>query len=307
MATPTPQNRPPVVVVTGPTASGKTALAVELAKRFGGEIVNADSMQVYRYMDIGTAKPSVEVRASIPHHLIDVVDPDDPMSAGRYAGLARQAAREVQARGRPVILCGGTGLYARAFAGGLVAEVESDGRVRAELELRETDDLYAELRAADPASAERIRPADRVRIVRALEVWLLGGRSMSEQHACHRFSDRPFAVTWLGLDVEREQLGRRIAERVDRMFRDGLVEEVRGLYRSGYGPDLRCLQSIGYREVGLHLADRMTEAETRVAITHATRRYAKRQRTWFRAEPGLEWIDAEARERAVQAGVEALG
>ncbi len=298
---------PTLLALVGPTGTGKTEIAAEIARATGAEIISVDSMQVYRRLDIGTAKPSPALRSEIPHHLIDVVDPDDPMSAGRYAGLARQAAREVQARGRPVILCGGTGLYARAFAGGLVAEVESDARVRAELEQRETDDLYAELRAADPASAERIRPADRVRIVRALEVWLLGGRSMSEQHACHRFSDRPFAVTWLGLDMERERLGRRISERVDRMFRDGLVEEVRGLYRSGYGPELRCLQSIGYREVGQHLANRMTEVETGVAIKHATRRYAKRQRTWFRAEPGLEWIDAEARERAVQAGVKALG
>ena len=136
---------------------------------------------------------------------------------------------------------------------------------------------------------------------------VLEKRETLKQHACHRFSDRPFAVTWLGLDMERERLGRRISERVDRMFRDGIVQEVRGLYRSGYGPELRCLQSIGYREVGQDLANRMTEVETGVAIKHATRRDAKRQRTWFRAEPCLEWIDAEARERAVQVGVKALG
>jgi len=257
-------------------------------------------MQVYRGMDVGTAKPSAEVRARAPHHALDLVAPDEPMSAGRWAAVARAAAHEILARGRPVLLVGGTGLYARAFAGGLIRGAESDPALRRELESRDTRDLRSELERRDPSAAERISPRDRVRTVRALEALALGARPISEQHAEHRFGDRPFDVRWIGLALERETLAERLRARVTRMFEAGLVEEVRALHAAGYGPKLRPLQSIGYREIGELLAGAIDEPSARERIWIATRRYAKRQRTWFRAEPELDWVDADAREAALE-------
>lgn len=292
--------RPRVLAIVGPTGTGKTELACEVARRSGAEIVSADSMQVYRGLDVGTAKPSRALRAEIPHHALDLVAPDEPMSAGRWAAAARAAAREIHARGQPILLVGGTGLYARAFAGGLIAGAESDPLLRAELEARSDRDLRAELTARDPAAAARIPPRDRVRTVRALEAARLAARPISEQHARHRFTDRPFEVRWLGLALDRDALALRLRARVDRMFAEGLVEEVRGLHAAGYGPSLRPLRAIGYREVGELLAGALDEPTARERIWIATRRYAKRQRTWFRAEPGLEWQDADARGAAVE-------
>ncbi len=284
--------RPQVLAIVGLTGAGKTELACEVARRTGAEVIGADSMQVYRGMDIGTAKPSRELRDQIPHHGIDIVDPDDPMSAGRFAEIARRAAHRILFRGHPVILCGGTGLYARAFAGGLVQGRTSDPAVRAELEEHSTEELYADLRRQDPRGAAAISASDRVRILRTLEAFRITGQPFSDLKRRHGFLDRPFEIRWLGLDLERELLWKRIRTRVDRMFEEGLVGEVQGLYKRGYGPDLRPLQSIGYRQVGQLLAAELGEAETREAICVATRRYAKRQRTWFRAEPGLQWLDA---------------
>ncbi|HTO06510.1 MAG TPA: tRNA (adenosine(37)-N6)-dimethylallyltransferase MiaA [Myxococcota bacterium] len=292
--------RPRVVAIVGPTGTGKTELACAVAERTGAEIVSADSMQVYRGLDVGTAKPSHALRARIPHHALDLVAPDEPMSAGRWAELARAAAADIAARGKPVLLVGGTGLYARAFAGGLIQGAASDPTLRAELEARSDESLRAELERRDPEAALRIAPRDRVRTVRALEAAALGARPISAQHARHRFADRPFDVRWLGLALDRTVLAERLRERVARMFEAGWVDEVRGLYAAGYAPTLRPLQAIGYREIGELLAGRLDEATARERIWIATRRYAKRQRTWFRAEPELDWLDADARERAVE-------
>ncbi len=298
--------RPRILAIVGLTGTGKSDLAQAVARETGAEIIGADSVQVYRGMDVGTAKPPLSVRATIPHHLIDIVDPDEPMSAGLYTERARCAAREIDARGRPVVLCGGTGLYARAFAGGLLPGVESDPDLRARLEERPLPELRRELERQDPLSANRIHVNDRVRIVRALEILELSARPLSDGHADHDFGDRPFDVRWLGLDLERERLWTRLGERVDGMFRDGLVDEVRRLHDAGYGPELRSMRAIGYREVGLLLAGRMTETNAREAILLATRRYAKRQRTWFRAEAGLRWMDAERREEALKSALDLL-
>ncbi len=291
--------RPRVLAIVGPTGSGKTELACELARRSGAEVISVDSLQVYRGMDIGTAKPSPELRAEIPHHGIDLVNPNEPMSAGRFASYARHVASEILARGRPVILCGGTGLYARAFAGGLVEGLDAQPQIRAQLQQCGLEELYAELLACDPASAQRIHPRDRVRIERALEVHRTLQRPLSAELAQHGFRDRPFDVRWLGVFLERDRLWQRLRERVERMFARGLVDEVRALYAAGYGPTLRPLQAIGYREVGQLLAGRISEGEARAAIWVATRRYAKRQRTWFRAEPGLVWVEAQDRKGAL--------
>jgi tRNA dimethylallyltransferase len=298
---------PRVLAIVGLTGTGKSDLACAVARETGAEIVSADSVQVYRHMDIGTAKPSTAVRAQVPHHLIDVVDPDEPMSAGAYLVRARSAAWKIHRRGRPIILCGGTGLYARAFAGGLLPGAESDSGLRARLEARSTPDLRRELERRDPTSAGRIHVNDRVRIMRALEVLELSGELHSRGHAEHAFKDRPFDVRWVALDLEREVLWDRLRERVDRMFQDGLVDEVRRLHAMGYGSELRSLCSIGYREVGFMLAGRMTESEARDAIFLATRRYAKRQRTWFRGEPGVTWVDADRSRDALKMSIEILG
>ncbi|HXZ85662.1 MAG TPA: tRNA (adenosine(37)-N6)-dimethylallyltransferase MiaA [Myxococcota bacterium] len=292
--------RPRVLALVGPTGTGKTELACAVARRSGAEIVSADSMQVYRGMDVGTAKPSHALRAEIPHHALDLVAPDEPMSAGRWAAAARAAALEIAARGRPVLLVGGTGLYARAFAGGLIPGAESDPELRAALEARSDADLRAELERRDPRTAARIPARDRVRTVRALEVLRLGARTISEAQARHRFADRPFELRWLGLGLDRELLARRLRERVAAMFAAGWVEEVRALRAAGFGAELRPMRAIGYREVGWLLEGQIGEPEARERIWIATRRYAKRQRTWFRAEPGLEWIDAGAREAALE-------
>ena len=293
-------DRPRVVAIVGPTGTGKTELACAVARETGAEIVSADSMQVYRGMDIGTCKPSAELRAEIPHHALDLVDPDESMSAGRWAELARRAAFEIASRGHPILLVGGTGLYARAFAGGLIAGVGSDAAVRAELESRSSDDLRAELEALDAPAAARIGPRDRLRTVRALEALRLARRPISEQQVRHGFGDRPFELVWLGLAVERDLLATRLRARVEAMFAAGLVAEVAGLYAAGFSPSLRSLRAIGYREVGELLAGRISEAEAVDRTWIATRRYAKRQRTWFRAEPGLEWLEVDARERAIE-------
>jgi tRNA dimethylallyltransferase len=204
-------SRPRVVALVGPTGTGKTELACAVARACGAEILSADSMQVYRGMDIGTAKPSRALREEIPHHGLDLVAPDEPMSAGRWAEVARAAAHGIAKRGRPILLVGGTGLYARAFAGGLIAGVASDPALRRALEARDTADLRAELERLDPAAAERIPPNDRVRAVRALEALRLGARPISEQQAAHGFADRPFELAFFGLAAERDALASRMS------------------------------------------------------------------------------------------------
>ncbi|HTO52512.1 MAG TPA: tRNA (adenosine(37)-N6)-dimethylallyltransferase MiaA [Myxococcota bacterium] len=289
-----------VVAIVGPTGTGKTELACAVAERTGAEIVSADSMQVYRGLDVGTAKPGAALRARIPHHALDLVAPDEPMSAGRWAEVARAAAHDIAGRGRPILLVGGTGLYARAFAGGLIRNAESDPDLRAGLEARPLESLRAELERRDPAAALRIAPRDKVRTVRALEALLLTETPISAQHAGHRFEDRPFDVRWLGLALGRDALAERLRARVTRMFEAGWVDEVRALFAAGYDRKLRALSAIGYREIGALLAGELDEPTARERIWIATRRYAKRQRTWFRAEPELDWIDADARERGVE-------
>ena len=292
--------RPAVLAIVGPTGTGKTELACEVARRIGGEVIGADSMQVYRWMDIGTAKPSRALRDEIPHHAIDLVEPDDPMSAGRYAAVARRSAVEIHARGGRAILCGGTGLYARAFARGLIEGVASDAGLRADLEARSTPELGADLAARDPEAARRIAPQDRVRLIRALEITELGGVPSSEQRAAHGFSDRPFEIRWLGLRMEREVHWRGLQGRTERMFREGLLDEVRELRRAGFSPALRALNAIGYREAGQVLDGRIDEAQARESTWIATRRYAKRQLTWFRAESGVCWLDAQRPREALE-------
>jgi tRNA dimethylallyltransferase len=289
----------PVVVVTGPTASGKTGLGIEIALRFDGEIINADSMQVYRYMDIGTAKPTLEERARVPHHLFDVVNPDETYSAGRYAIDARRVAAEIHARGKRVILVGGTGLYIRAFLEGLVSDGGADADIRERLErehaeaVRDGDPgrLHRRLRDWDPAASERIHPNDLRRTIRALEICLQSGRTASGVRADHAFADRPYRTLHLALDPGREVLGERIDRRCREMVEGGLLQEVRRLREAGYGPELRPMQAIGYRHIN-PVADGVdTLAHALVEMQKDTRRFARRQRTWLRKVEGVVWMD----------------
>jgi tRNA dimethylallyltransferase len=293
------QDLRPVIVVTGPTATGKTPLAIDLALRFDGEIVNADSMQVFRYMDIGTAKPGPQERARVPHHLLDVVTPDVPYSAGRYAEAARAAASHIQSRGRIVILAGGTGLYIRAFLEGLIETGRADPELRERLE-REHEDavaagdserLYRRLAGSDPEAAARIHPNDVRRIVRALEIADRTGRPTSAVRGDHAFCDRPYRALHLALDVDREALAARIDARCASMIEAGLLQEVRDLQARGYGPELRPMKAIGYRHMLPVVAGSDTLANALEAMRRDTRRFARRQRTWLRAVPDAIWMD----------------
>jgi len=289
--------KPPVVVVTGPTAAGKTPLAIEIAQQFGGEIINADSMQVFRYMDVGTAKPSLEQRAQVPHHLLDVVTPDVPYSAGRYAEEARKVAAEIHARDKVVVLAGGTGLYIRAFLEGLLEAGEADPELRAELEAQnraaaEAGDplrLHRRLAKVDPEAADRIHPNDVRRIIRALEIAGRIGEPASSLRAEHAFGDRPYRTLHLALDPGRDALAERIDRRCGEMIENGLLREARALRERGYGPELRPLRAIGYRHMTPVVDGADTLANALDVMRRDTRRFARRQRTWLRKVADVRW------------------
>lgn len=286
---------PRLVAVVGPTASGKSALALRVAQEHGGEIVSCDSLQVYRGLDIGSAKASPEERALVPHHLLDVAEPDQGFSAADYARLASAVIREITARGRLPVLAGGTGLYLRALLSGLFEGPSRDEALRARLERmaeRFGDArLHRLLLRVDPPAASRLAARDRVRVVRALEVYLASGRPISEHHRAR--PDAPlsgYRVLRVGLDPGREALRARIEARADAMLRAGLVEETRALL-ARYPDVPRPLQAIGYREAARVARGESGVAEARRDMVAATMRYAKRQRTWFRhQEPGILWF-----------------
>jgi tRNA dimethylallyltransferase len=304
--------RPPVVVVTGPTAAGKSALAIRLAERFGGEIVNADSMQVYRYLDIGTAKPGAAERGRVAHHLLDVVPPDARYNAGRYGREARAAAATIQAAGRVVFLVGGTGLYIRAFLEGLAAESGADPELRRALEeedraARAAGDplrLHRRLAKLDPEAAARIHPNDTVRIVRALELCAATGRSASEVQREHGFADQPYRTLHLAVDPGPIELAQRIDLRCVAMIERGLLQEVRELRERGYGPELHCMQAIGYRHLQPVVEGQDTLVNALEAMRRDTRRFARRQRAWIRSVATAIWMhpdDTSGLTKAVEA------
>jgi tRNA dimethylallyltransferase len=285
--------RPSLTVIAGPTASGKTALAMALARRLGAEIVSADSQQVYRHFDVGTAKPSAAEFAGVPHHLLSAVDPFESFSAARFQQLADEAIAGIAARGRRALVVGGTGLYVRILLHGVVPAppAEPDLRRALEREAREIgrEGLHRRLAKVDPETAARVRPTDLVRIVRALEIHALTGTTASRFRRDHRFAEDRYPYRLLVLDPPREELYRAIDERTGRMFRDGLVEEVRRLLSLGYreAPPMR---SVGYAQALSHLEGALTLEEAMERAARETRRYAKRQLTWFRREPGAEFL-----------------
>ena len=288
-----------VLVLTGPTAAGKTQLALDLAKRHGGEIINADSMQVFRFMDIGTAKPSLEERAVVPHHMFDVVNPDDPYSAGRYAIAARDAAATIHGAGKLVLLVGGTGLYIRAFLEGLIdtggANIELRERLEAEhvtnVAQGEPLRLYRQLEEADPKTAARIHPNDLRRTIRALEIVERCGREASAVREEHDFKTSPYRTLHLVLDPGREVVNDRINRRCHAMIDRGLLQEVRRLRELGYGPELRPMQAIGYRHINPVADGTDTLANAVESMQTDTRRFARRQRTWLRKVESAVWMN----------------
>jgi tRNA dimethylallyltransferase len=300
-----PERTPaPIVVVTGPTAAGKSALALALAERFGGEIVNADSMQVYRGLDVGTAKPSLTERERVPHHAFDLVDPDEQYDAGRYAGDAARAVEAIHARGHPVFLVGGSGLYIRALLEGLSVGVGRDPELRRALEAederaRAAGDaalLHRRLADIDPTSAAALHPNDRVRLVRALEVHAHTGRAPSVVYREQCRTARAWRVLQLALDPGREALAERIDRRCEAMLAGGLLQEVRALRERGYGPELPSMRAIGYRHMQPVVDGLDTLANVLEAMRRDTRQFARRQRTWLRRVEGVEWLHPDAGE-----------
>ena len=288
---------PRLVVIVGPTGAGKTRLAIDLARRTGGEVVSADSQQVYAGMDIGTGKASAAERAEIPHHLLDVVRPDEEMTAARFAALADAAIADVAGRGRPVIVCGGTGLYVRILLFGLFDAPPADPDLRAELAARGAPALHAELAAVDPDAAARIDPNDRKRLIRALEVHALTGVPISEHQRRHDFRALPprYPARLVGVAPPRADLYARIDARVDQMIAAGLEAEVRALRDAGYRPPLRSQQAIGYAEVHDHLDGAHDLARAIELIKRNSRRYARRQLAWYRDDPRVEWVEEPSR------------
>jgi tRNA dimethylallyltransferase len=291
----TSQKQPPLIVIVGPTAVGKTRLALRLAQEFDGEIISADSRQVYRGMDIGTAKPTLEECRRVPHHLIDVVAPDKPFTLAQYQGLAYEAIDDVLARGKLPFLVGGTGQYMRTVVEGWgIPRVPPNEELRAELycqaEVEGAEAIHARLREVDPLAAERIDSRNVRRVVRALEVYLETGQPISE---LQRKKPPPYHILQIGLTMERQQLYRSIDERVDRMIEQGLVEEVRGLVERGYGYDLPSMSGLGYQQIGMYLRGEVSLEVAIQLIKHHTRRFVRHQYNWFRlSDEGVRWFDA---------------
>ena len=285
-----------MIVICGPTASGKTALAAALARELGGEVVSADSMQVYRRMDIGTAKPTAEEMGDVPHHMIDVADPEENYSVARYVQEAIPVVDGILARGRVPIVAGGTGLYIdNLIAGRQFAPFPAESGLREELQARARREglaaLAAELAQVDPETAARLHPNDEKRIIRALEVWQATGRTLSQHDRESRAVPPRYAALTIGLDfADRADLRARIDRRVDEMMERGLEEEVRGLLAGGLSPGCTAMQAIGYKELAAALAEGRPAAEGAEEVKLRSRQYAKRQLTWFRRNRDVRWF-----------------
>lgn len=289
IATPGPDE---LLVVVGPTASGKSDLAMELAERFGGEIVSADSVQIVRRFDIGSGKPTAAERARVPHHLVDACDPLDPMDAARFATAADAAIDDVRARGKVPIVCGGTFLWVKALVSGLAPGAPADAAIRKEHAERAEREgraaLHAELVAIDPAAAARLAPNDFVRVSRALEVFAITGQTLTDWHAAHQFATTRHAARLVGVDWPRDVLDTRIAARVRGWLEGGWLEEVEALLADGLG-EARAMGSVGYKQVRESIEGRLRRDELEDAIVRATRVFVRRQRTWLRDEP-VTWV-----------------
>ncbi|ADK84196.1 tRNA delta(2)-isopentenylpyrophosphate transferase [Desulfarculus baarsii DSM 2075] len=289
--------RPPLLVVVGPTAVGKTGLAIALAQALDAEIVSADSVQVYRGLDVGSAKPTAREQAQARHHLLDVADPAEPFSAARYVELADQAIADIASRGKRALVVGGTGLYVRALLHGLAPAPPAAPELREELRAQWQElgplAMHRRLAELDAQSAARLHPNDRQRVLRALEVCLGSGRPMSAWQASHRFGQRRYEHLTLGLDRQRQQLYQRIEERGRQMWAEGLLEEARAALAAGASPQAHGLDSLGYRQAVALILGRLTPEQAVAETIKQTKAYAKRQLTWFRGLEGINWLSAD--------------
>ena len=287
--------KPKIVVIAGPTASGKTSLAVELALSLRAQIINADSMQVYRYMDVGTAKPTLEERRGIPHHLIDVVDPDEDFNAARYRQMALPLAKGLFEKRIPCLVVGGTGLYIRSLLRGLVELPPINPvlrkRLHEECRVQGAPKLHRKLALLDPKRAESIHPNDSIRIIRALEIMEQTRCSSSDLLKKHQFKNQEFQALTLCLQMEKNQLYDRINKRTDKMMANGLIEETEHLVKKGYGPHLKPMTAIGYRHIVKYLQGEWPLERAKETLKRDTRRYSKRQMTWFKGEEGMIFAD----------------
>lgn len=291
-----------ILIIVGPTAVGKSATALWIAQKYSGEIISCDSMQVYRGFDIGTDKPSEEARKSVPHHLVDILDPEEQFSAADFAHRAVEVAEKILAKGHLPIVVGGTGLYHKALVEGLFPGPGRDQTLRQKLR-QEAEELglsylYQKLKEVDPEYAQKVTPKDSVRIIRALEVYHLTGKPISEhfRQTASPVQNKGFILYQIGLKLKREELYRRIEERVDRMFAQGIVEEVKNLLARGVSEQATPFKGLGYRQVLRYIKGEISLEEAIRLTKLETRHYAKRQMTWFKKSPGIIWFEAEDRE-----------
>jgi tRNA dimethylallyltransferase len=286
----------PLIIVAGPTASGKTSVALKLARLFNGEIVGADSMQIYRKMNIGTATPTAEELDGIKHHMLDIVNPDEEYDGARFVADADRVIEDITKRGKRVIIAGGTGMYIRLLLKGMHNAPAPDPDIRAELLKKANNlgwpELHKELVQKDKISGEKLHPNDGVRIIRALEVLYQTGIPMSQWQKEHNFAISRYKFKMLGVLRDKEILNERINFRVKQMMKDGFVEEVNNLLHGGYSKDLKPMQALGYKRVVQYINGEMNLEEAIIDTMTDTRRFAKRQRTWFRKEP-VTWLDSE--------------
>jgi tRNA dimethylallyltransferase len=294
-----------LIVIVGPTASGKSQVAMDIASEINAEIVSADSMQIYRYMDIGTGKPSTEDRERIPHHLIDIIFPDETFSAANFKEKARGIIDELRETGKNILIVGGTGLYIKALLHGLFPSPKADESLRQELRKKAKrlgrTSLWHELKAVDPVSASKLHPNDLLRIIRALEIYRQTGIPLSRWQEKHAFGDCPYEVLKIGLMREREDIYLRIENRVDHMIARGFEEEVRSLLNRRYGRHLKSMQALGYKRMVEYVCGERDLGEAVRLIKGETKAYAKRQLTWFRRDPRVRWVRCpEAKERLMQ-------
>ncbi|THB81506.1 MAG: tRNA (adenosine(37)-N6)-dimethylallyltransferase MiaA [Desulfobacteraceae bacterium] len=290
------------VVICGPTGIGKTSFAIELARMFNGEIINADSMQIYKYMDIGTAKPTREELALARHHMVDIVTPDETFDAGAFAAESAHIISELHQQDKLPIIAGGTGLYIKSLLYGLFRTKPADqtvlSRLELELETSGSHALYDRLAECDPKAAQKIHPNDGFRIIRALEVFETSGKPISQHQGAHQFRGSDYDTVKIGLQMDRKKLYQRINTRVDLMMEQGLVQEVERLVDMGYDFDLKPMQSIGYKHAGMVLKQESTLERAVELLKRDTRRYAKRQFTWFSHQENCQWLAPDQLEKA---------
>jgi tRNA dimethylallyltransferase len=295
MAAEIEMDKPRIVILLGPTGIGKSKLAIEWAEALGGEIISADSVQVYQYMDIGTGKPTLDDQKRVRHHLIDLVTPDQPFHAALYRTLGRKAIDQLFQNRKPIWVVGGTGLYIKTLTQGLFTSPKIDPHVteslRQEAKEKGAGALYERLKKVDSQTASHLHPNDLFRIIRALEVYDSTGAPISFYREQHRFGERPYLTLKIGLEMNRDMLYHRIEERVDQMLEKGFLHEVERLTEMGYGPELKPMQSLGYKQMIQFLQKEIGWDEAIRQMKRDTRHYAKRQWTWFKADPEVHWWD----------------